>query len=244
MKKDGGTTELRWPLEVETSKNNIKGKGHRQRVKNKILKNGMLGMLDYEVLEAFLFYAVPQKDTKELAKKILLRFKTIENALHAPKEELLSIKGVGESIYSYFKIMKEFNGYLYKNKVENGVLLNSVESTYKYLKNSIGYSRKEVFKLLYLSSSNELLGEEDLFLGTLDKSAIYPREIIKEVLRYNAKSVIFSHNHPSGSLKPSEADIKITRKLKEILSSLEVGVLDHIIISPRGYLSFLEEGLM
>jgi len=95
------------------------------------------------------------------------------------------------------------------------LLLNSVETTYKYLKSDMGLLEKEVFKVIFLNSQNKYLGEETIFYGTIDKSVIYPREILKEAMRYNAKSIIISHNHPSKNPKPSQADIEMTKKIKK-----------------------------
>ena len=102
----------------------------------------------------------------------------------------------------------------------------------------------EVFRVLYLNTQNELIGEEELSQGTLDRSTVYIRELTKKVLSYNAKSVIFVHNHPSGSLQPSQSDIILTKKIKEVFENIEIRLLDHIIISERGYFSFLEGGIL
>ena len=218
--------------------------GHRQRVRKKIKKSGLIGMAEYEILEYMLFSLFPVKDTKDVAKKLLKKFKTLENLLQAPKKRVLEVDGVGEAVYIHLKFTKELTEYLYKKGMEDRDILNSVEKVYKYLRSDIGFLEKEVFKVIFLNSKNEYLGDEDLFRGTIDKSQIYAREIIKEAIKYNAKSVIFAHNHPSGSFKPSKADIDMTKKLKNILEPLEVRVLDHIIITSKGYYSFLEEGII
>jgi len=113
-----------------------------------------------------------------------------------------------------------------------------------YLKFSLLNREIEVFKVLFLNTQNELLKEEELFKGTIDRSTVYIRELIKKILNYNAKSVILVHNHPAGSLKPSQADIALTRKVKEIFEGIEIRLLDHIIISEKGYFSFLEGGIL
>ena len=113
-----------------------------------------------------------------------------------------------------------------------------------YLKFSLLNREVEVFKVLFLNTRNELLKEEELFKGTIDRSTVYIRELIKKILNYNAKSVILVHNHPAGSLKPSQADIALTRKVKEIFEGIEIRLLDHIIISEKGYFSFLEGGIL
>ena len=113
-----------------------------------------------------------------------------------------------------------------------------------YLKFSLLNRNVEVFKVLFLNTQNELLKEEELFYGTIDKSTVYIRELVKKILEYNAKAVILVHNHPSGSLRPSESDILLTRKVKEVFESLEIRLLDHLIISEKGYFSFLEGGIL
>ena len=113
-----------------------------------------------------------------------------------------------------------------------------------YLKFSLLNRDVEVFKVLFLNTQNELLKEEELFYGTIDKSTVYIRELVKKILEYNAKAVILVHNHPSGSLRPSESDILLTRKVKEVFESLEIRLLDHLIISEKGYFSFLEGGIL
>ena len=113
-----------------------------------------------------------------------------------------------------------------------------------YLKFSLLNRDVEVFKVLFLNTQNELLKEEELFYGTIDKSTVYIRELVKKILEYNAKAVILVHNHPSGSLRPSESDILLTKKVKEVFESLEIRLLDHLIISEKGYFSFLEGGIL
>ena len=102
----------------------------------------------------------------------------------------------------------------------------------------------EIFKVLFLNTQNELLKEEELFFGTIDRSTVYIRELVKKILDYNAKSVILVHNHPAGSLKPSQSDILLTKKIKEVFEGIEIRLLDHIIISEKGYFSFLEGGIL
>ena len=113
-----------------------------------------------------------------------------------------------------------------------------------YLRFSLLNREIEVFKVLFLNTQNELLKEEELFKGTIDRSTVYIRELIKKILNYNAKSVILVHNHPAGSLRPSQSDIILTKKIKEIFEGIEIRLLDHIIISEKGYFSFLEGGIL
>ncbi|MGL5280084.1 MAG: JAB domain-containing protein [Cetobacterium sp.] len=113
-----------------------------------------------------------------------------------------------------------------------------------YLRSDISLKNTEEFKIIYLSSSNRLLGEETLFRGTVDRSVVYPRLIVERALKYATKGVIFAHNHPSGDLKPSRKDIELTTELKELLEVIDIKLLDHIIISDENHFSFYENGLI
>jgi DNA repair protein RadC len=222
----------------------VKNTGHRERVRDKIKKAGISGMAEYEILEVILYGVFTTKDTKAIAKKLLKEFKTLENLLQAPKKKILEVEGIGESIYTQLQFTRELVEYLYREQIVEKDILNSVEKVYKYLRSNLGFKEKEIFKVIFLNSKNEYLGDENLFLGTIDKSQIYVREIMKYVMYYNAKSIIFAHNHPSGSEKPSRADIDMTKKIKNMLEPFEIRVLDHIIITSNSYYSFLEEGII
>lgn len=113
-----------------------------------------------------------------------------------------------------------------------------------YLRSDIGFKNTEEFKIIYLSSSNRLLGEETLFKGTVDRSVVYPRLIIERALKYPTKGIIFAHNHPSGSLTPSRKDIELTTELKELLEVIDIKLLDHIILGEGDHFSFYENGLI
>lgn len=113
-----------------------------------------------------------------------------------------------------------------------------------YLRSDIGFKNTEEFKVIYLSSSNRLLGEETLFRGTIDRSVVYPRLIVERALKYPTKGIIFAHNHPSGSLTPSRKDIELTTELKELLEVIDIKLLDHIILGEGDYFSFYDNGLI
>lgn len=113
-----------------------------------------------------------------------------------------------------------------------------------YLRTDIGFKNSEEFKVIYLSSSNRLIGEETLFRGTIDRSVVYPRLIIERALKYPTKGIIFAHNHPSGDLTPSRKDIALTQELKDLLDVLDIKLLDHIILGDENHFSFYENGLI
>lgn len=235
--------------EEEKTKNNAKG--HRERVRKKFLENGFNGLEDYEVLELLLFYVIPRKDTKAIAKELIKKFKTLANVLKADTLELKTINGLGDVAITFLKMMGALPEKIYEDKLKNKKLIkddkNKItdkEVLLSFLRNKIGYEDVEKFYVIYLSSSNEVIAFEESSSGTLDRSSIYPREIYKRVIMENAKSIIIAHNHPSGNTCPSKCDIDITNEIAKGLKNFGALLIEHIIITRDSYFSFLEEGLI
>ena len=235
--------------EEEKTKNNAKG--HRERVRKKFLENGFNGLEDYEVLELLLFYVIPRKDTKAIAKELIKRFKTLANVLKADTLELKTVNGLGDVAITFLKMIGALPARIYKDELKNQKLIkddkNKItdkEVLLSFLRNKIGYEDVEKFYVIYLSSSNEVIAFEESSSGTLDRSSIYPREIYKRVIMENAKSIIIAHNHPSGNTCPSKCDIDITNEIAKGLKNFGALLLEHIIITRDSYFSFLEEGLI
>ena len=235
--------------EEEKTKNNAKG--HRERVRKKFLENGFNGLEDYEILELLLFYVIPRKDTKAIAKELIKKFKNLANVLKADTLELKTIDGLGASSITFLKMMGALPEKIYEDKLKNQKLIkddknkiSDKEVLLSFLRNKIGYEDVEKFYVIYLSSSNEVIAFEESSSGTLDRSSIYPREIYKRVIMENAKSIIIAHNHPSGNTCPSKCDIDITNEIAKGLKNFGALLLEHIIITRDSYFSFLEEGLI
>lgn len=235
--------------EEEKTKNNAKG--HRERVRKKFLENGFNGLEDYEILELLLFYVIPRKDTKAIAKELIKKFKTLANVLKADTLELKTIDGLGPVAITFLKMIGALPAKIYKDELKNQKLIkddknkiSDKEVLLSFLRNKIGYEDVEKFYVIYLSSSNEVIAFEESSSGTLDRSSIYPREIYKRVIMENAKSIIIAHNHPSGNTCPSKCDIDITNEIAKGLKNFGALLLEHIIITRDSYFSFLEEGLI
>lgn len=222
------------------------GEGHRERIRKRYIKSGLEGFNDYEVLELLLTYSIARKDVKPIAKELIEKFGTIDEIAKSDVKSLLEVDGIGEGSAVFLKLIGDIALTLYREKIEDKDILTikSKNSLLSYLRGEIGYSPREEFKILFLDSSNKLIASETLFYGTIDKSAIYPREIVERVIKNRAKSVIFAHNHPSGSISPSKKDIELTQYMYDSLKLLEIRLLDHIIITKNSYFSFLEEGLI
>lgn len=222
------------------------GEGHRERLRKRYIKSGLEGFNDYEVLELLLTYSIARKDVKPIAKELIEKFGTIDEIAKSDVKSLLEVDGIGEGSAVFLRLIGDIALTLYREKIEDKDILTikSKNSLLSYLRGEIGYSPREEFKILFLDSSNKLIASETLFYGTIDKSAIYPREIVERVIKNRAKSVIFAHNHPSGSISPSKKDIELTQYMYDSLKLLEIRLLDHIIITKNSYFSFLEEGLI
>lgn len=222
-----------------------KYEGHRERLREKYLQGGYFAFHEYEVLELLLTYVIPRKDTKPIAKDLIEKFGSLDGVVTASIEELCSISGIKENSAIFVKLLGDLSKNLYKGEIKKeGIQLKDKSSLIRYLRSEIGFSSREEFRVIFLNNYNMLVGSETLFIGTIDKSAVYPREIVEKVLYYKAKGIIFAHNHPSGNLRPSKQDIQITEHMQEALDLIDVKLLEHIIITQDGYFSFLEEGLI
>ena len=225
--------------------------GHRERIKEKFLKNGIDGFAEYEILELLLTYCIPRKDTKPIAKELLNKFKSLDNIFKADFDKLSVIDGLGNNSIAFLKLIGDLPSIIYKDELKNKKLvdketlkISNKDILLKYLRNKIGYEEIEKFYVLYLSSSNEVIEFEENSVGTLDRSSVYPREIYKKIINLNAKSIILAHNHPSDNITPSKCDIELTNEIAKGLKNFGALLIEHIIITKNSYFSFLEEGLI
>ena len=225
--------------------------GHRERIREKFLNNGIDGFAEYEILELLLTYCIPRKDTKPIAKDLLNKFKTLDNVFKADFDKLSVIDGLGNNSIAFLKLIGDLPSIIYKDELKNKKLIDketlkisNKDILLKYLRNKIGYEEIEKFYIIYLSSSNEVIEFEENSVGTLDRSSVYPREIYKKVINLNAKSIILAHNHPSDNITPSKSDIELTNEIAKGLKNFGALLIEHIIITKNSYFSFLEEGLI
>jgi len=218
--------------------------GHRQRLREKFIQSGLAGFHDYEIVELLLTLGTPRKDCKQPAKAAIKKFKTLRGVLEAPAEELQEIEGIGPHNSFGIKLVQEVARAFLKERLIEKPVCNSSKEVFDYLYHSMRGLKKEVFKVIFLDGKNHIIGIENLFEGTLNASAVYPREVIKSAIRNNALSLIFVHNHPSGDPKPSQTDKEITRNLVSAGTVMQIKVLDHLIIGDNRYFSFADEGLI
>ncbi len=218
--------------------------GHRKRLREKFISSGLKGFHDYEIIELLLSLGTPRRDCKLQAKEAIRKFKTLRGVMEAPIEELQQIEGIGPHSAFGIKLMQEVAREFLKEKIIDKPVYKSAQEIFDYLYHSMRDLRKEVFKVIYLNSQNQIIETQDLFEGTVNASSISPREIIEGAIRHSAVSLIFVHNHPSGNPKPSKSDKELTKELVYAGSIMHIKILDHVIIGNNQYFSFAGEGLI
>ena len=218
--------------------------GHRKRLRERFIKSGLKGFHDYEVIELLLTLGSPRKDCKQPAKEAIKRFKTLRGALEAHPEELQKIDGIGPHNAFGIKLVQEVAREFLKEKIIDKPVYQSSQEIFDYLYHSMRDLKKEVFKVIYLNSQNQIIEVAALFEGTVDGSFIPPREVMESAIKYNSACLVFVHNHPSGDPEPSKYDKDVTRDLVYAASIMRIRVLDHIIIGNNRYFSFAGEGLI
>jgi DNA repair protein RadC len=212
--------------------------------RDKLLERGASSLSDAELLAVLLHTGYRDCSALDMACTLLREFGGIGGLLRADQDSLLACPGVGPVKYSRLRAALEIVSRQALEEVSAGSVLNSPSETRRFLQHHLGSRNREVFTCLFLDSQNRVQRCEDLFLGTLDGAAVYPREVAVRALQYGAAAVIFAHNHPSGVAEPSSADRRITERLQSALSLLDIRVLDHIIVGAGREYSFAEEGLL
>jgi len=220
----------------------IKGKGHRQRLREKFLEGGIERFSDEELVEFLLTLGTPQRDVKPQARETLRRFGSLSGALSAPLDKLQEIKGIGPKNALYLNLIHQVAGRYLRDRTAGKSFFGSSKAVFDYLFHSMRDLQREVFRVLFLNRKNELIRDQDVFQGSLTGSAVYPREIMTLALEYKAAALVFVHNHPSGDPSPSPEDHALTRDLIWASQLLMIQVLDHLIIGRNAYFSFADEG--
>ena len=218
--------------------------GHRQRLRARFLKGGAEAMPDYEMLEMLLFGAQPRRDVKPLAKELLRRFGSFAEVISAEPERLSQIEGIGEGAVTALKAVHAAAQRLLREGVMQRPVLTNWEALMDYCRASLAFERTERFRVLFLNRKNVLIADEIQQKGTVDHTPVYPREIVKRALELGATALIMVHNHPSGDPSPSEADITMTREVRDAGEKLGIELHDHVVVAKGGYQSFKSLGLL
>lgn len=220
--------------------------GHRSRLRDRFVKNGLSGFADYEVVELLLTLAIPRSDVKQPAKALMAKFHNLRGILDAPLAEIQAVKGIGSVTPVALRIIREAANLYLQQCAEGRELLFDPESLSRFWRSRIGALPHELFQVGYLDSGLRLLrdGIETLEEGTIDRAAVYPRKVIEAALRRNAAALVFAHNHPNGEVTPTEQDKVLTRALVLAATTVDIKVYDHLIVSTDNVFSFRSEGLL
>ena len=209
--------------------------GHRKRLRQRFLSAGRKALHDYELLEMLLAYAIPQRDTKPLAKNLIERFGSFHNVFDESSEELESVIGIGEYASTLLHLVKACMNQYMEPGDNPGIALSSPEAVLDYVRVVFGNKKKEFFILICLNTAGRVVHVEEMSEGTVNMAHVYPREVLKTALLKNASAVILVHNHPSGSLSPSVHDEKLTTTLSDASLHLGITVHDHIIVTRQRF---------
>ena len=217
--------------------------GHRQRLRERFMEQpGALP--DYELLELLLFYAIPRRDVKPLAKALLARFDSLAGVLAAVPERLSEVPGVNHQVIVNFKAMRELARRLARLAVAEKPRLGAAKDVLSYCHVAMAHEPVEQLRLLFLDAKLRLIADEVQQSGTVDHTPAYPREIVKRALELDASGLILVHNHPSGDPEPSRADIDMTEEIQRALEAVGLKLHDHFVVARKGHVSIRDLGYL
>lgn len=200
-------------------------------------------LTDAELIALILGSGTRGKSAVNLAQELINTFGDMRAVLAADFEQLRAIHGLGPAKFAQLAAIKIIIQRSLKQRLKTDLLLNNSKSAMDFLAAAMRDYEHEVFSCLLLNTRNCLIRYEELFSGSIDGASIYPREVVKLVLQFNASKVIFAHNHPSGDCNPSQADIRVTGRLSKALALIDVQVVDHIIVGEKMF-SMAEQGML
>ena len=222
-----------------------RGEGHRQRLRDKFLAQGIEAFTDAEIIELLLTFGTPRSDCKEAARALLAQFGSLPAVLDAAPVQLQQVKGVGpKNTFALHFIQGVARRYLHQRVVGKEYVRSSREVA-DYLIHSMRGLQHEVLTVVFLDAAHAVLDATVVAEGTVTVNTIYPRELVKAALARNASALVIAHNHPSGSLTPSRQDSELTRSLYLVCSFMHLDLLDHLIIGAGDQVySFADQGVM
>lgn len=213
-----------------------------ERPREKLLARGPAALSDAELLAIFLRTGCAGKSAVDLARGLLNEFGGLRPLLEAGRDTFCRGEGLGSAKYTQLQAVLEMSRRHLSERLEAGDSLSSPDLVRRYLSSQLRHRPQEVFGVLFLDNQHRLRVFEELFRGTIDGASVYPREVVKRALAHNAAAVILAHNHPSGVAEPSQADRRITERLREALDLVGVRVLDHMVVGEGEVISFAERG--
>ena len=218
--------------------------GHRQRAKERFLASPNT-ISDVDLLELILFLLIPRADTKPIAKKLLLKFKTYKGIMMAREEEITENGINGKNVKYLFTLLHTFySRYFSQHLTNEGIDCSNIHTLVQYCHGLFCDKQEEEFHILFFNNQLQLLANKPFGINGVSNVSLDVRAIIKMTFDLHAKNIVLTHNHPSGTNEPSQDDIKCTEEIKNFMKTIDVKLIDHIIISNDGYFSFTEHHLI
>ena len=214
------------------------------RPREKLITKGPGALSDAELVAILLRTGTKDCNVVDLARQVLARVGSLSRLLSAERKVFEGIAGLGDAKYTQLHAVLEMSRRALRETLDQGAALSSPQTVRDYLRLRLQGKQHEVFMAVFLDAQNRVLEVEELFQGTLTQTSVFPREIVKRALHFNAAAVIFAHNHPSGVAEPSRADEALTQTLKHTLALVDVKVLDHFVVGGDAAMSFAERGLL
>lgn len=211
------------------------------RPRERLIREGAAALGDAELLAIFLRVGIRGQSAVELAQAALAHFGSLQQLLHCSLDEFAEVPGLGDAKYAQLQAVMELARRAVAEQLRRAPLC-SPEAAKHYLCNKFGLQPHESFVVLFLDVKNRLIDLQEMFVGSLTQTSVYPREVVKAALRRNAASVILAHNHPSGVSTPSDADLHLTTRLAQALALVDIRVLDHFVVAGAQVHSFAEHG--
>ncbi|WOO41073.1 JAB domain-containing protein [Rubellicoccus peritrichatus] len=222
------------------------GAGHRSRLRARFEKSKFLGFSEHEIVELLLTLCIPRTDVKQPAKALLAKYGSLRRILDAPADGLREVSGIGSVTPIALQIIREAATLYLQESAGENELFDSTEALINLFRIRLGALRHEVFEVAYLDKSYRLIhdGIERLEEGVADRTRVYPGKVMRAALQKNAVFIVVAHNHPTGRLKASPEDKRLTQSLVEAAQAIQLTLLDHVIVTPDSAMSFLDEGLL
>ena len=213
-----------------------------ERPREKLLARGATALSDAELLAIFLRVGIRGQSAVDLARTLLSRFGSLTRMCSAGAQDFAAVPGMGLAKYAQLQAVMELSRRALRETLSERPLFDAPQVVRDWLRLRLGHLPHETFCVMLLDARHCLIEAVDLFRGTLTQTSVYPREVVKLALAHNAAAVIFAHNHPSGNLRPSREDDRLTDKVKQAAKLLDITLIDHVIVTNDGYYSYQDEG--
>ncbi len=223
--------------------NNIHS-GHRNRLKERYIKDGLTSFEDHQVLELILFYSIARKDTNELAHRLLKKFGSLSGVLDATVEELEEIEGLGRNSATFLNMLPALFKRYTRSQLEKKPVINSTISAGIYAGTLFSGMPYETFFVISLNGMGEVISARKIAEGTIDEVSAYPRKVVEAAVVSKAHSIILAHNHPGGNPEPSQEDIDATIEIRKALELVDIDINDHIVVCGSKFTSFKEKCML